>query len=270
MFKKTKCSKCDYEYDETFSECPNCSESNKNLDPLFSHITMLSLPKQIGLLFTGWIGINIFAIIVDLILGAAGLASLDEIRYEIIFESVTYAITFLVLVAIINIDFKKLFKSFKNWKPYVAGIGAVILMLCFNVIYNIILSACGVKIEIGTNQTFVEELEAAFPAVTVVIFGFVAPICEELTYRVGMFSFLKRISKWLAYIVTMLIFGLIHMKFAPGNIVNELLNLPFYIVPGLILTFVYDRYGFAGSLTAHILNNILPYVLSVALLGGIR
>ena len=42
--------------------------------------------------------------------------------------------------------------------------------------------------------------------------------------------------------------------------VNELVNLPNYIISGLILSYVYENYSFAGSSIAHILNNVVSLI----------
>ena len=68
-----------------------------------------------------------------------------------------------------------------------------------------------------------------------------APFAEEMTYRIGLFSALKRVNLILAFIVTALVFGLIHFDlsgviqgFNTGTegsrkyAINELCNLPLY------------------------------------------
>jgi len=61
----------------------------------------------------------------------------------------------------------------------------------------------------------------------------------------------------------MLIFGLIHMSFKPETIVNELVNLPSYILAGSILTYAYEKEGFAVSTYAHITNNLISFLLTI-------
>ena len=70
---------------------------------------------------------------------------------------------------------------------------------------------------------------------------------------------------FLAYIVTSLVFGLIHFNFfATGDaLINELLNLPSYVISGFLLTLAYDKFGFACSSVAHIVNNLFSIVVSM-------
>jgi membrane protease YdiL (CAAX protease family) len=61
----------------------------------------------------------------------------------------------------------------------------------------------------------------------------------------------------------MLVFGLIHMSFNPDTIINELINLPSYILAGTILTIAYEKEGFAVSTYAHITNNLISFLLTI-------
>ena len=85
--------------------------------------------------------------------------------------------------------------------------------------------------------------------------------CHNAIARVGLFTLAKRFNHVLAYIVTALVFGLIHFNwaaFGAGDsalLINELLNLPDYVLAGLIMCALYDKCGFAASATAHIVNN---------------
>ena len=97
------------------------------------------------------------------------------------------------------------------------------------------------------------------------IFGVIGPICEEFTYRIGLFSLTKRLSRVAAYIITPLVFGFIHFgwgSIATGGdaLIIELLNIPDYILAGVIFAFLYDRFGIGASTTAHVMNNLLSFI----------
>ena len=100
-----------------------------------------------------------------------------------------------------------------------------------------------------------------------IIFGLIGPICEELTYRVGLYSLTKRWNRTAAYIITPIVFGLIHFNWESltigGNtLVNELCNLPDYIVAGVLFSYYYEKGGFACSATAHVVNNLVALSIS--------
>ncbi|MBQ0009374.1 MAG: CPBP family intramembrane metalloprotease, partial [Firmicutes bacterium] len=151
--------------------------------------------------------------------------------------------------------------------PYIAGVVCFVAILFLGNIYSMILNVAGVKIVNNDNQQAINVTSQNFTLTSMVIFGILGPICEEITYRVGLFSFLKRISKWLAYPVVVLVFALIHFNFSASSLTNELLNLPYYLLAGFALTFTYDKFGFAGSTIAHVLNNVISLLPMTVALG---
>ena len=267
MFKKTECDHCKNEYDETFSECPYCHAPNESLDPNFKNIQMMSWPKQAGLFAMGLGGFELLGILISLIFSATGLAKLETALVNMLLNTIAYTVLFVCLLLIANKDLIKIGKSFKSWMPYVAGACCFGFIIVTGIIYSYILNAAGVKIINNDNQQSIDVTTRNFTLTSMIIFGIVGPICEELTYRVGLFSFLKRISKWLAYPAAILVFALIHFNFTATSLTNELFNLPYYILAGFALTFTYDKFGFAGSTVAHILNNIISLIPAAVALG---
>ena len=266
MFKKITCKQCGEMYDEAFSECPNCHAINESLDHNFKTTQMISWPKQIGLFAVGLGGFELLALIISNILIATGLVDKNVGLANMLLNTLSYAILFLSLLAITNNSLPKLLKSFKKLEPYIAGILCCLFIILTGSIYSMILKLAGVNIINNDNQQAIDSSSNSFPALSFIIFGFIGPICEELTYRVGLFSFSKRISKWLAYPVTIVAFALIHFNFRASSLANESLNLPYYILAGFALTFTYDKFGFAGSTIAHVLNNVISLIpVSVAL-----
>ena len=153
-------------------------------------------------------------------------------------------------------------KSFANLKilfGFVVGFAMIIL--------SGIWSNIAIKLGASTNinQGAVEETIKASPLLAVLVTGLIAPFVEELTYRVGAFTFLKRINTVLAYVVVGALFGLIHIK--DYGSLNEWLSYPSYLIAGLCLCFAYDKFGFGGSFLAHAMNNLLA-VLSYLLVAG--
>ena len=69
------------------------------------------------------------------------------------------------------------------------------------------------------------------------------------------------IFKYLAIIISSIVFALIHFSFKQETIVNELWSLPTYIVSGVILALAYEHKGPACSMTAHILYNTLAFIV---------
>ena len=112
----------------------------------------------------------------------------------------------------------------------------------------------------GQNQSIATEMVLRNPATCIIILGFIGPLVEELTYRVGLFTLCKRASTVLAYIVTTLVFAAIHIDFFSENIINELVALPDYLFAGAIFCLLYDREGFGASYLAHVGNNLFSVI----------
>ena len=114
------------------------------------------------------------------------------------------------------------------------------------------------------NEEGLRSFIVIYPWMSLFILGFVGPICEELTYRVGLFGLLKR-WKWLAYIVSALVFAFMHFSFdAEGDaMIVELINLPMYIFSGVMFALAYDKFGLSASLTAHIVNNVFAVSMTL-------
>jgi membrane protease YdiL (CAAX protease family) len=125
--------------------------------------------------------------------------------------------------------------------------------------------ALGIQLEDNQNQAAIVRLVKDSPMISLFTFGLLGPIVEEWTYRLGLFQYLKSRSKWIAYVVTLTIFGLIHFDFTATNLTNELLNLPIYLVAGAWFCFLYDRFGLQVAMATHIINNLLS-VMSILIL----
>ena len=94
------------------------------------------------------------------------------------------------------------------------------------------------------NTTISAQIEDA-PHMTLLIVIFLAPFVEEVLFRGLVFGNLRRKSAAVGYLVSCLLFALLHVwQFAVVNrdITYFLLMLQ-YLVPGLVLAWVYDRTG---------------------------
>ena len=83
------------------------------------------------------------------------------------------------------------------------------------------------------------------PHMTVLIVVFLAPFVEETLFRGLVFGNLKDKSRTVAYLVSCLLFALLHVwQFAVVNRdLTYFLLMVQYLVPGLVLAWVYDHSG---------------------------
>ena len=231
-----------------------------------SRVMNVKLSKSIILFVVGFFVLNLLAVIFQYIALASdkwyflasgnGTAAINFSVYFMIF-----GIMFIVL----NNDSMKFFKEFKNKETWIFGIAfGFLLMLASSAVTSLmqLLQQGG---GVNQNEAAIDSTTSLFPFLSIIIFGILGPICEEFTYRVGLFSLIKRYNRILAYVITALFFGLIHFTFSPSTIVNELINLPSYMVAGLLLCYFYDYKGIGASTVAHITNNLFALLMQLIL-----
>ena len=242
-------------------------------DPRLKNVIMLRPHRQLTLFLVGLVGLVVASFLIELFmyLIARSIAPTDY-DYEMFIDSSlssmivngsAYVILGVVFIILLKNESEEFFKSFKSWKPYVAalvGFGSIIL---FNLAYSIFIACLGISMTDNGNEASLTNIVNDFPLASLVIFAFIGPACEELTYRVGLFSLTRRVNRVLAYIATIIVFTLIHFDFTSTTMVNELLNIPAYAFGAFVLTYLYERYGFASSLSAHITNNLFSILLTI-------
>lgn len=265
-FKPIVCEHCQKKVDPTAFDCPHCGQTlpNQEAKRSFLHDVHCGWGRNLACFLTGWAGMQLFAILVSLVLQTAMKVTKDsdaalKATYSMAVQCVVYGTLFVGLILILLPYLKELLRSFKGWKPYVAGFVGFIAMIAINVIMGLITRAINPGTTANENQQAVVSMTKSFPLLSIIFFGIIGPICEEITYRVGLFSLAKRVHRILGYVIVPIIFGLIHFDFnsiGQDYFVNEILNLPTYMLGGLTLTFLYDKFGFAASTTAHIFNNL--------------
>ena len=231
---------------------------------------MIPAVKQFVIFLVGWVGFRIFAATIQIGIGVVAKAQgqdinavLNQTSTAMIVNSAAYLGLLIALVIIINFDVIKLFKSFKHYQSYIAGLVCLVSIFAFTYVYNLFLGMIKTPTSSNANESSIQEISNAYKFTSIVIFGIIGPICEELTYRVGLFSLLRRKSKVMAYLLTIVIFAFIHFNFDlnPTVLLNEILNLPFYMFAAFAFSFTYEKFGLAGSLTAHIANNVISLSL---------
>ena len=260
LFGEKNCTKCGSSYDVARDTCPTCNTPNKKRRSL-RHILFVSPLKQLLFIFVGFVGLRIFAsIYCNLFLDK--LFSENEVIYHTITNWVCYSFLLLGLFAITLKDFKLFKRHFTKPLPYIigffCGIGLLILSTTYNNIAYLIYPH-----EVNANQTIANSMMSQFPLSSIIVIGIMGPICEEFTYRLGVYSFLRRINKFLAYAVTIIFFALIHIDFSFADVAAELISIPSYIMAGFVFCLIYEKFGLAGSMTAHITNNLVIVLLSI-------
>ena len=212
------------------------------------------LVKELLLLLVG----NIFTLTLIATIVALILFNVNEIDRKCLTEIISYAVLFGALMGILGSSIKKYLPKFANWTPYVVGLGFGLAVLGIDELYIRVVNMFYTT-GVGGNEAGVRMVIQNYPVLSVFIFGLIGPMCEELTYRVGLFGLLKRWNRIWAYVITSLVFGFIHMQF-DGNIATEFILLPSYLIPGILFALAYDMYDLPCSYTAHITNNLVAVI----------
>ncbi len=136
----------------------------------------------------------------------------------------------------------------------IIGIQAI---LWDNIIMAQIKAGLGIAMENANTENVISMIRE-----NPVMMGFMAcfygPILEELLYRYTAFGLIRNRSKALAYIVSALLFGFQHIAVAAiyGGDLIQLINMPEYIIAGLIFALLYDKTeNICVPAGAHILAN---------------
>ena len=262
LFENKECEKCGASYDIVEPYCPKCKTRNTDVKKYKINQTITWLPfwKQIGFFAIGFLGLNILSIIVTIFLPM--MVDPESVTYLMLNNTICYFVVFFVMILFLIGGYRQAFKSFKKWYAYFVGIAAGIFLIIFSISYNLITN---ILIESGTNanQSAANDMMKSYPLISLLLIGIVGPIVEEFTYRVGLFSFLRRINVWVAYLVTIVFFTFIHFNFDTSNLLQEFISLPNYIVAGLVFCILYDKIGLSASITAHITNNFTAAVFTI-------
>lgn len=214
----------------------------------------------------GLLGLELITIIIQIIVMVVSPSLVDEnsdlyLTGLTIINSVRYLVLAVGFVVLLFPRLPAIFSKFKNWRHDLIGLVGGIALVGVTFLYNFIISQF-VDFGVNNNEVAAESMITMFPVISIFILGMIGPICEEITYRYGLFGCLKKKNIILAYIVTTIVFAFIHFDFT-GDLVTELLNIPTYLIAGFGLTFIYHKWGFNASIIAHVFNNMYVIVLTI-------
>lgn len=297
MKEKVKCKKCGLFIDSDLEICPYCGypqkiEEESNNKDNSSSTDSVSIEKErkdkkeenkvkffdfesrtlkvstfkSGLfLIIGLLLLNLLATVLQLIaINSGSWYFLTSIAFN---ASINFSIYFIITGAMfltLNKDTLTYFKEFKDKWTWIYGLAfGFLLMIASSAVSSLmqLIRNTGVN----ANEAGIDTITSAYPFLSIIVFGLLGPIAEEFTYRAGLFNLLRKISRPLAYFGTAIIFGLIHFSFNPTTIIDELINLPSYIVSGLLLSYFYEYKGIGASTVAHMTNNLFAVIMQVIL-----
>ena len=265
--KRRDCKKCGRSVDAYVKRCPHCYErmGDSILPPRFQNMIFLTDYKLLLLFLVGTVGFILFNIL--LVQGLTYIPA-DQNLLVVLENLIASILVLSVFACILSYDIKEVLNSFKkviyHIRPLVAALIGLAVIIAFSYAYQGIFKLCGHPISDSGNQTSIVNICRSWPALAffyVVLFG---PLLEELTYRLGLFTLFRKRNRYLAYVITILVFALGHFNFFTTNFVNEFINLPLYVVPAFVLTVLYEYEGVSSSVYAHVLNNLISFIIILA------
>lgn len=264
LFNK-KCSNCQCYYDETLKECPDCHKSNELYASrdIPESIVFFHPFAQIGLFLCGFAYVGMLLCEVIFTVFFSGIA--NETLRDCLILFFTYLLMLGGLLAITltaKARRKDFLKSFTRPLDYAWGAAFTGFMLIASLVIGMIVS---IFYSGGPNANQEDAIKYVtnYPILMFFVTVFFGPICEELTYRVGLYTFLRRINKILAICVTAIVFAFIHFHFGAKDIAGELWSIPTYLACGALLSIAYEYHGPACSITAHMAFNLIAFLAIV-------
>lgn len=271
--ERINCPKCKNSIDAYLEKCPYCA-NERNVDVLpkrFLNMTFISDYKELLFFLVGTIGMILVTFLVDT--GIKNFPIPQDGLKTALSALISYIIISALFVCIISHDSTKFIKQLKeqtvNPKTWIYVLIGLAIIIAFNYGYYYSLQACGIKLEITANEKAIDEIVKKWPAIAFFFTVLFAPIIEELCYRVGLFSILRKRNRYLAYGVAVIVFAFMHFAGSlvtdPAQMAKEAINIPLYIVPSLILAIAYEYAGYSASLYIHIINNLVSFAVVFAL-----
>ena len=138
-------------------------------------------------------------------------------------------------------------------------IGALIgLALSYgaNIVSNILLTMLNASGN-SANQSAVENILKNYPAYMAINTIILAPIAEEFVFRGVIFTAIRKHNRFLAYLVSALAFGFVHVMSAVfAGHMDELLKMIPYSAMGAVFAYVHEHNdNICGSIGTHMLLN---------------
>ena len=268
ILKTTFCEKCNFRYDYHFDSCPKCKEKNPDIveKRCRNKLFFLDVIKCFLIVALYFLTTTLLPTIVYFIVNAIDKTILDSNLFILGLEIGANCILIISVFLIIWHYKSYILKDFCNWRNILIGVIAGILIIGLSQLLSYLIYEVG-NISINSNQVNVETIVKNEPVLAFFAVVILGPIAEELTFRVGLMGLGMKISekygKIFAYLLSIVIFIFIHLNLLGENVnyASEFAAVPSYFVGASLLCIAYDKGGLSSSIIAHILNNLLGFIL---------
>jgi uncharacterized protein len=183
-----------------------------------------------------------YFIIHDFVTLPFNILNIDFIKLPLLIRTIYFMVFDIFVITILFLIFKKeIISNFKDLKKNHKEYFEEYLKYWFLVLGLMIISNIFIGFftdSIASNQDAINELFTKNPIYIIFSAVLIAPIAEELIFRLSLRYIIK--NDWVYIIVSGLSFGLIHILSAE-SFMSELIYLIPYAIPGLIFAYVHTK-----------------------------
>jgi membrane protease YdiL (CAAX protease family) len=274
---------------EVYSNDTNNKKERKLGEPRIQYFTTT---QALTMFLVGLLGLNVFAYIVFYALYAM-FPTASDVDLNTYTNFITYIILILILVYLSYSYNKQKFisniESLKNKNVWFFILFGLILIYIAAILASqletLIYEWAGIEIAINDNQSSINTMLTAHPILIIIMVTIFAPIVEEIAYRQGLFESVRFRSRVWAYVVTIIVFSLIHFGWLGSfydtdtqtwgvnmdTLITELIALPSYMGGAAVLSYVYDHENnVISSMFVHGLYNLIGIVATLLLTANIN
>ena len=225
--------------------------SNKKDDKKLDRISKLFL-LLIGF---SYIGLTVFSLLWAIVFSGFNISENLALTLAELF---TYFSVLVCLFLVCKRNKEYFINEIKDYKKYLYGLAWGAITLAAELLVSYLMGL--ISTENNGNQEMIEMLTLNYPTILFIVTVILGPICEELTYRVGLFGLLREKNEILGIVVSSLIFAAVHISFTDTTLIAELCAFPIYLTISFLLTYTYKRHGLAASVTAHMFINLASFI----------
>lgn len=190
----------------------------------------------------------------------------------VILQLICSSIILIILILLYKKDIKKELNKLTKIKEKVIGyilkmfLIFMVVKFLVGILSGIILLLFNMDIESlnSVNQSTIELLAKESPLLIFISASILAPIYEELLFRLGIKKVIK--NKYLFIITSGLVFGLLHIFPLSEGITLTLgiIQSITYVTMGIFLAYIYENSGnIVNSIGVHFLNNLLSILVVI-------
>ena len=188
--------------------------------------------------------------------------------YQFIMSLIMFVVLFIVYRKSIKNDFKEFRQDINKNIVYIIKMFLIFIVVKYIVSFISALIMMALKYDISSitsvNQTLIESYVKASPVLMVISTAILAPIYEEILFRLGIKKVLK--NKYFFIVISGMVFGLMHVFPLDDGItlVLGIIQSITYVTMGMFLSYSYYKTdNIFTSIGIHFLNNLLSILAMI-------